>query len=84
MGKHPHMWALGAVAMWLSVSQMRWEDQSFGNLMTAYGIEGQSLPFDKVRRRSLYKMDVVFCDKVSLRPLDEEGRNGGRSLYWAH
>ena len=37
-GKHPHMWALAAVAMGFSVRQMRWEDQSFGNLLTAYGI----------------------------------------------
>ena len=37
-GKHPHMWALAAVAMGFSVRQMRWENQSFGNLMTAYGI----------------------------------------------
>ena len=63
---------------------MRWEDQSFGNLLTAYGIQGQSLPFAKVRRRSLFKMDVVFCDHASPGPLDDAGRNGGRSMYWAH
>ena len=83
-GKHPHMWALAVVAMGFSVRQMRWEDQSFGDLMKGYGIRGQSLPFYKIRRRSLYRIDVVFCDKVSLGLLDDEGRNGGRLLYWDH
>ena len=54
--------------MGFSVQQMCWKNQSFGQLLKTYGIQGKLSRLRRHRKQQLRNIDVVFCDVATLGP----------------